>query len=291
MEEKIWLYPENETPYVFNEDKELLEIESKIIDNVQALQQYASRNKRVGEREEKMLSGISAVQVEKEYFRDDVDNGTMTQDDLKIADGFLVAQEMLLNILKKEPYLYSELFQPLHVYLVKDNLDISDYDKGHFRDRYSNSIQVGYFEPTPGSQVRTEINMAFSQYAYVDRTGKDNVFEKIAKLHAQIVRIQPFMDGNKRIAFLATNGMLKLHGLPLIGICSGKDENESYNDALKKAIVGRDVTDLAKIIAGKVLSIQNKKLDKLAAKEVKENLQNLYKTREGNFEKPSERIK
>lgn len=283
MEEKLWLYPENETPYVFNEDKELLSIEQKIEANKVLLEQYASRNKAVSENEEKLLSGISAVQVERDWFRSDVDSGKISKDDIQIVDGFLAAQELLFHQLQKEPYLYPELFASLHPYLVKDNLDISDYDKGHFRDKYSKAIQVGYFEPTPGSQVKREMSYAFTEYAFVDRKGLDNPFEKIAKLHAQIVRIQPFMDGNKRTAFLATNAMLKLHGLPIIDICSGKEENEIYNKALKTAIVKRDVTELAKIIAGKVLNVQNKKLDKLAAREVKNSLLVLHKTKEENL--------
>ena len=72
-------------------------------------------------------------------------------------------------------------------------------------------------------------------------------FANLAKAHAQFVRIQPFSDGNKRMAFILTNAMLKLQGLSPISICETEDESKAYMDALKEAIVNRNVTSLAEI--------------------------------------------
>lgn len=273
---KMWLNNNEETEFKFNPDEELLNIFQDIkIDN-QIIEECLQKRRVEGlselEEDEILLGGVSAVCLEKEQGRKEFAPYSEIQDAnvAEIADGFVKAQELMLMQLKKEPYLYVEMLAPIHRVLCRDNLDLNDFEKGRMRDRYSNAIMTGYFEPTEGSKVGSEMSIAFTKYAYVDRKGLDNPFEKTAKLHAQIVRIQPFMDGNKRMAFLLTNAMLKLHKLPIIDLCKNEEESEEYYSALKTAIVKRDVTPLAKIIALKVRQRQEQIKDKITIDNVKQ---------------------
>ncbi len=261
--EKMWLYPENETPFVSDfKDKDQLalikieELNNIIKKNIDNDAVFISKKR---EDEQKTFNSLSAVCLEKENIVEDFQKETSSiseEEKLSVSD-FYTAQEVLFDLLEKEPWLYPELLENLHIYVSKNNLDVADYDKGRFRSPYSKMILMSYFEPVEGRSVRSEMNIAMTSYAYKDDTSSlQDVFERIAKLHAQIVRIQPFMDGNKRIAFLTTNAMLKLHNLPIIDICQNKEESEKYHNALRTAIVKRDVTELANIFTNKVINQQ-----------------------------------
>ena len=112
------------------------------------------------------------------------------------------------------------------------------------------------------------MNKALSSYAYYDGKSDGTLFERAAMLHAQMIRIQPFMDGNKRMAGLTTNALFRLHGLPVIDLCKNEEESLAYNSAVKTAIVKRDVTPLANIFMTKVLESQGKIIDAITVKEV-----------------------
>ena len=278
--EKLWLDENNETEFVFNKE-ELEELQTSVFDNKDILEYYFTNHSTKAlknvEGEQSILNAVSAAGLEDEEVREKIPPLTqkIPETDKAVIDNFLKAQKLLFFRLEKEPYVYPELLLHLHRELVRDNLDIADYEKGRFRDRYSNEIQAGYFHPTPGSRVAEEVVVAMTNYAYVDKKNEDACFEKIAKLHAQFVRIQPFMDGNKRMAFLLTNAMLKLHGFPIIDLCKNKEESKMYNNALKEAIVNRNVTKLAQIILGKVKDKQEVIIDKIAVDEIEKELLNV----------------
>lgn len=275
--EKLWLDENNETEFVFNKDK-LKDIEEKIAVNKQIIDEYQKKygSKIIDkiEKDQSVLNVVTAVGLEDENAREKfppVSENIESQEKV-VARGFLSAQNLMFIQLEKEPFIYCELLEHLHRELTKESIDISQYAKGKLRDPWANVIQTGYFTPTPGSEVKTEMNLALSNYAYVDRKGKDDVFEKIAKLHAQMVRIQPFMDGNKRMSFLVTNAMLRLHGLPIIDLCNTPEESREYNSALKEAIVVRDVTHLAEIFANKVYAKQEGIINAITVEEVTKEL-------------------
>lgn len=282
--DKLWLYPENETPFQFNPTEEDDKLEARIVFNQSAINSYAEThgasvvNKLT--KKQLVLNAISAAGFEEEDFTNKLPPFTekIEQENLLRIDDFLSAQKLLLNRLKKEPYLYVDLLPFLHKELSKNNLELSRYEIGHLRDQYSSMPIIGYFTPTDGAKVGSELNIALCEWGYVDKTGKSNMFEKIAKLHAQIVRIQPFIDGNKRIAYLVTNGMLALHGFPTIELCHGDDENKKYNDSLKTAIVGRDVTPLARIIENKVLEQQREIITAIRVNEAEHAISDLNKS-------------
>lgn len=280
---KLWLYPENETPFQFNPTAEDDNLEARIILNQSTINAYAEShgpsiiNKIT--KKQLVLNAISAAGLEQEDFTSELPpfKEEIEQENLLRIDDFMSAQNLLLNRLKKEPYLYVDLLPFLHKELSKNNLDLSRYEIGRLRDQYSSTPVIGYFTPTEGAKVASELNFAMCEWGYVDRTGKSNMFEKIAKLHAQIVRIQPFVDGNKRIAYLVTNAMLALHGFPTIELCHGAEENKNYNDSLKTAIVGRDVTPLARIFENKVLEQQEKIITAISVNETEHAINDLNK--------------
>lgn len=290
--EKLWLYPENETPFVFNEKEENIKRELKINENQLAINSYVLKHGirflATAGKKQLLMNAICAVGLENSDIESEMPpfSTRIDKNNLLMIEDYLSAQNLMIDRLKKEPYLYPELLLNIHRELVKNNLDVADTDKGHFRDQYSSMIQVGYFEPTPGREVKTELSCAFSRYAYVDKSGKENVFEKIAMLHAQMVRIQPFMDGNKRMAFLVTNAMLALHNLPMIDLFSGAEENGKYINCLKTAIVKRDVTPLAELFESKVIEKQEEIIRTIRIKETSKAIKSLG---EAQKESPTEK--
>ncbi len=86
-----------------------------------------------------------------------------------------------------------------------------------------------------------------------------NPIVKAAILHCEFIAIHPFPDGNGRTARLLVNYELAKNNLPTIVI---KARNKkAYLDALEKGITTGDVTDVAKMIAERVLASQHKQVD------------------------------
>ena len=65
-----------------------------------------------------------------------------------------------------------------------------------------------------------------------------NVFDYIrdvVKINCELIRIQPFIDGNKRSTRCLTNKLFIIAGIPPVYI-SSKNENEKYREVLNKAL-------------------------------------------------------
>jgi len=156
-----------------------------------------------------------------------------------------------------------------HYILFSHDVDISKEDQNVIRTR---RISTGFCEPTHFENINEEMIKALKEYGSLDEKDEDTLFERIAKLHAQIVRIQPFLNGNKRTAQVMTNGMLRMYGLPVIEIDKNKEDFGRYRTALVDcAIIGRDVTPLASFIMEKVLEAQNEAIKERKAE--KEDIQ------------------
>ena len=287
MEEKLWLRPENETPFEFHRDSTIDEREKRIFENRKTICSYAVKEgldsiKSV-EDADMLLTGINAMAVENPEARKQIPPfKTLEQEQISFVNNYLTAQKLFFEKVDKEPYIYPELLQMVHACLTRDNLDLADYEKGRYRNQYSGIIQIGYFEPTKGEKVGYEMNKALSSYAYYDGKSDGTLFERAAMLHAQMIRIQPFMDGNKRMAGLTTNALFRLHGLPVVDLCKNEEESLAYNNAVKTAIVKRDVTPLASIFMTKVLDGQNKIIDTIAIKEMEKVVESQDTTEKEN---------
>lgn len=261
-EDRLWLTPEKEAvPYSSNSEYyssklEIIKINKQIVDKMFSNDPLTAQE---SERCATIRASIGAVLLEDEIgreamppYKDEFNRGHK-----EIIQGYNDAQEFLFSRLDakdwfgryKDRFLDHNILPYLYQMLVKDNEDMARKDKIGFRD--GNNIQLSFCQPTDASQITTEVAQMFVEFVNCDVNWADPDadrpinFENIAKAHAQFVRIQPFTDANKRMAFILTNGMLKLQGLSPISICETKEESEKYMTALKKAIVERDVTDLA----------------------------------------------
>ena len=158
MEEKLWLRPENETPFEFHRDSTIDEREKRIFENRKTICSYAVKEgldsiKSV-EDADMLLTGINAMAVENPEARKQIPPfKTLEQEQISFVNNYLTAQKLFFEKVDKEPYIYPELLQMVHACLTRDNLDLADYEKGRYRNQYSGIIQIGYFEPTKGEKV------------------------------------------------------------------------------------------------------------------------------------------
>ena len=271
-----WLDESNETEFVFNKTDSFVTLEKQIEENKIILDVYrANKGDEVHKQIEGVqffLNGMSALGFEDKNAKHKVPPFTenIKEVDMMLIDAFLDAQNRMFFMLQRDPYLTIDKMEYSHRELTKNNENLTEDCKGIIRNANSDEINIGFFTPIEGAKVRRCLGEAVTNFGYVNE-GDDveTFFVRLAKFHAQLVRIQPFMDGNKRIAFLSTNALLAIHGYPIIGLCSSKEENEKYMSALKTAIIGRDVTSLAELFAEKVKEQQDKIADAIAYKEIK----------------------
>ena len=70
---------------------------------------------------------------------------------------------------------------------------------------------------------------------YQNRWQNLHPIEKAVSLHNEIIALQPFHDGNKRIARLVLNSILLEQGYPTIQLCQG--QNALYVQAVKEGVL------------------------------------------------------
>lgn len=259
---KLWLTEEREKqPYecnraYFASRLEIIELNKQIIDKIYLNDPLTAQEM---ERCAIVKASIGAPMIENDEARKNMPPYTdeFNAEYRSIVSGFEEAQSELFHYLelkdmsgkRKFPIIDHSLLPFIFQKLVKGNDNLSQKEKSGFRE--TDSIQLSFCKPTSAEKITSEVGRLFVEYVNCD-VDWNNVdierpinFENIAKAHAQFVRIQPFSDANKRMAFILTNGMLKLQGLCPIAICETKEESEIYMNALKEAIVKRDATYLA----------------------------------------------
>lgn len=261
-EDRLWLTAEKEqVPYwcndeIFASKLETLKLNKQIIDKIFAKNPLTALE---AERCATIRASIGAALLEDDMGRESMPPYTdeFNKGHREIIKGYNDAQEFLFNRLDakdlfgryKDRFLDHNLLPFIYQMLVKDNDDMARRDKIGFRE--GNNIQLSFCQPTDAGEITKEIGQMFVEFVNRDVNWSDPDadrpinFANVAKAHAQFVRIQPFTDGNKRMAYILTNGMLKLQGLSPIAICETKEESNKYMTALINAIVNRDVTDLA----------------------------------------------
>lgn len=261
-EDRLWLTPEKEAiPYechaeYFASKLEIVKLNKQIIDKIFANDPLTAQEV---ERCSTIKASIGAALLEDATGRESMPpyKDEFNRGHKEIIQGYNDAQEFLFSRLDakdlfgryKDRYLDNNILTYVYRILVKNNDDMAQKDKFGFREE--NNIQLSFCQPTHSSQITKEMGQMFVEFVNCDANWADPDaerpvnFENIAKAHAQLVRIQPFTDGNKRMAYILTNGMLKLQGLSPIAICETKEESDKYMAALISAIVNRDVTGLA----------------------------------------------
>lgn len=125
------------------------------------------------------------------------------------------------NILEKNP----DKISPYDVIEVAYdvNKDVNFFDKG-FRKTQVDVNKATNFFPIEANRVPQAIYSIFNAYHNIWNILP--VYEREARLHIELVRLQPFEDGNKRTARIITNfNLCKQNKAPVI--ISGK-ETEQY---------------------------------------------------------------
>lgn len=102
------------------------------------------------------------------------------------------------------------------------------YDRG-FRKTQVDVKKARNFHPIKASRIPEAIYSLFN--AYHNIWCDLNVYEREAKLHIELVRMQPFEDGNKRSARILTNfNLLKNNKAPIVIPDSQTEEYFKYID-------------------------------------------------------------
>lgn len=265
-EGRLWLTPEKERKefecdeQYFSSKLEILKINKRIVDKIKAKDDLTAQEI---DRCALIRASIGAAMLDDPQARNQM---PPYQDQFNVQhkaaiQGYVEAQDDLFYHLDakdmfgnyRDRYLDHNLLPFIYQKLMKNNDNLSKKEKSGFRDENSGLIQLSFCEPTKANDITKSLGEMFVKYVNCDvdwnnpNADRPINFANLAKAHAQFVRIQPFSDGNKRMAFILTNAMLKLQGLSPISICETEEESKAYMDALKEAIVNRNVTSLAEI--------------------------------------------
>lgn len=152
--------------------------------------------------------------------------------------------------------------------LIKDNAELTEIDiknihaivlKGIDREnagkyRMENVIISGATHIPPESVIVPE-QMEKLIYRYDEWKEKYHPIIVAALLHAEFVKIHPFIDGNGRTARLLMNFEVMKNGYPPIIIKT--EQRHSYYEALDKGAMTGDYTDFVKIVTKQAEEMMN----------------------------------
>ena len=137
---------------------------------------------------------------------------------------FFTNMKAFSEILEANP----ERISPYDLIDISANVNNEAYGKG-FRKVAVEVPKAKHFEPMNARYIPEAMYSLFKNYHEV-WTDLD-VYEREARLHIEIVRIQPFEDGNKRSARILTNyNLLKNNKAPIVIPASQTDEYFDYID-------------------------------------------------------------
>lgn len=136
-------------------------------------------------------------------------------------------QEMFNNVIAFENVLdrNPEKISPYDLVDIAEDVNIGQYSRG-FRKTQVDVRKARSFFPPSARELPQRMYSLFDTYhkIWVDLP----VYEKEARLHIELVRLQPFEDGNKRSTRILTNfNLIKQNKAPVI--ISG-DETDEYFD-------------------------------------------------------------
>lgn len=172
----------------------------------------------------------------------------------------------------------------IHRQLCSGDPDRNLYSRYSYRGPQDRAVIVGRgcFIPVDGKDVDMRMSMLL-YHLYEHKNGKndewvwadDNVFAKGAKFVTEYVRIQPHMDGNKRMALILNNCILESSGYT--DIYFNNNQIDEIHEALKEGLLTRDVTNLALIFARSVDKRYESLWDKVQEYAVEQKLASIDK--------------
>lgn len=161
------------------------------------------------------------------------------------------ASQYMKDILNSEaPYLDQSICLRAHATMCQGEEDkhlIVRYDR--FRNETDPTLIVGqgYFAPVQGDLVQPRMDLLFQKY--YGEWFNDHPIIKSSKFLTEYFRIQPHMDGNKRMALLCVNFILQKAGYADVRFRN--EQKQNLFNALKTAVLTHDVTDLVQVVAEK----------------------------------------
>lgn len=260
---KEWLTDElDKQPYVYN--KELLDMLKNNIDSVigkiNTFFDSTPEAKEIitGEKAHEIRfkrNALSYLELETNETLDIVPKQAKTESERLYEEQQLRQLKAYISACKYE---YTKARDP-HSYLdenlcVRFNYEILQGDnergeKQRFRLRNASDPLLmfgkGYFAPVDGDKVGRRLSMLI--YDFENRWKDDNIFARCAKFIVEYVRIQPHMDGNKRVALMISNYILEKNGYG--DIYFKKSQKDNLYEQIKQGMLTRDVTGLASLIA------------------------------------------
>lgn len=158
------------------------------------------------------------------------------------------ACEMAHNFAHDEiAYMDESMFVRLHSELCQNHPEKRKIIRMRLRNEDDPTIMIGkgYFQPVDGSIVNIRVSMLL--FNYLNNWETDNIFARGAKFVTEYIRIQPHLDGNKRVALMLLNYILEKNGYA--DIYFDKNQIEKLYEQIKYAMLSRDVTHFALLIA------------------------------------------
>lgn len=177
--------------------------------------------------------------------------------------------------------------------------DIKNFRKLRFRNGSDNLIIElrGFFNPLEGEKVSSRVLDLISNVEF--KWEKLNPIEKAARFAVEYIRIQPHMDGNKRIALLGMNYILIKNGLMPIYFkydefmpnekiyenMSGFNivKQNGFAQDLKEAILFRDLTSVMKTVCNKLESRTVKYVKRIKNNELVKEMNKLNSSKNNKF--------
>ena len=207
----------------------------------------------------------SAWDTEYTYESNRIEGNTLTlsETSLVIHDGITVAGktvnehleainhkeavEFLRDIAVGEVPLSESTIKSLHALILKNGKHHDD--RGKYRSVPVSITGTTYVPPQPWQVPKLMEDLIFN---YQEKSTQLHPVELAADIHAELVGIHPFIDGNGRTSRLVMNLILLRAGFPLANIAGERATRLSYYECLNASHIHHDDGPFRSLIAGYV---------------------------------------
>lgn len=288
--EKAWLTDElDNTPYVYDkEDVEKCVKDLNLPEKYDKLRNFfennpAAKRKVFSDEYRKnkfYLSALSFLEIDTELEKTEtIDTSNLTEEQALRLSAYYDACKMAHDMsVRANFFIDQDLMVRVHRVLSSGERDKNLLMRYRLRDETDPSIMVGqgYFQPVPGKDVGLRTGLLL--WNLYSNWADDNIFVKGAKFVTEYVRIQPHMDGNKRMALILLNCLFESQPNGSIpAIYFNKNQIGQLYEHIKQSMLTRDVTDFANYLAKQVSKRYDETIDRAEAYEIKKSIEAVNK--------------
>lgn len=186
------------------------------------------------------------------------EEGEKPAKDYKEAIGHAEAYDYMLTLARAEQFVFTEaVIKKLHFLFCQR---LNKEEAGHYRTTRADRLESGYLPPLPEDLphlMEHFINQMESSRRHM------HPIEFATLCHKRLIDIQPFKEGNGRIARLLMNLVFVHAGYGVA--CIPTELQEDYKNALllSQKQMTPDVDTLIKFIAGRVVEAQKEYLNRI----------------------------